>query len=178
MLATMLRAATQRCIGPLKDREQGGHMVKRIAIVVYAICAAVPSLVGAQDGTQERALTHAFTGKSLQWGPCPAFIPKGCEIAVLHGDPAKDNADIFFKVPGNFQIPHHWHTSAERMVLVSGRLEVTYDGQPPVTLKPGMYAYGPAKLPHKATCAKGDPCVLFIAFESAVDAHPVEAKAR
>ena len=60
----------------------------------------------------------------------------------------------------------------------SGELRVTYDGQEPVTLKPGMYAYGPAKLPHKATCAPGDPCVLFIAFESAVDAFPVEKKSK
>jgi uncharacterized RmlC-like cupin family protein len=60
------------------------------------------------------------------------------------------------------------------MVLVSGKLSVTYDGQKTVVLKPGTYAYGPAKLPHKATCAKGDSCVLFIAFESPVDAVPVE----
>jgi mannose-6-phosphate isomerase-like protein (cupin superfamily) len=58
------------------------------------------------------------------------------------------------------------------MVLVSGRLEVVYEGQQPVTLRPGMYAYGPAKLPHRARCASGDPCVLFIAFEGPVDAHP------
>jgi quercetin dioxygenase-like cupin family protein len=60
------------------------------------------------------------------------------------------------------------------MVLVSGELQVTYDGQPPVTLRPGMYAYGPPRVPHTATCAKGDPCVLFIAFESPIDAVPAE----
>lgn len=43
--------------------------------------------------------------------------------------------------------------------------------------KRGMYAYGPAKLPHKAYCASGAPCVLFIAFESAVDAVPSEKTA-
>ena len=121
---------------------------------------------------QEPALSFTFKDAQLKWGPCPAFIPKGCEIAVLHGDPAKGNADIFFKVPGNFTIPHHWHNSAERMVLVSGKLHVTYDGQKTAVLKPGHYAYGPAKLGHKATCAKGNPCVLFIAFESPVDAMP------
>jgi quercetin dioxygenase-like cupin family protein len=77
-------------------------------------------------------------------------------------------------VPGNFSIPKHWHTSVERMVLVSGDLHVTYEGQPAATLKPGMYAYGPAKLPHEAVCAEGDPCVLFIAFEAPVDAIPAE----
>src|SRR5262245_53450340 len=93
----------------------------------------------------EPVLAFTHTDARLKWGPCPDFIPSGCEIAVLHGDPAKANADIFFKVPANFVIPNHWHTSAERMVLVSGELHVTYEAQPTVALKPGTYAYGPAK---------------------------------
>ena len=101
----------------------------------------------------EPPLAFTFTDTRLEWGACPDFIPKGCEIAVLHGDPAKANADVFFKVPANFTIPDHWHTSAERMVLVSGELHVTYEGQPTTVLKPGMYAYGPARLAH-GRCAK------------------------
>jgi quercetin dioxygenase-like cupin family protein len=99
-------------------------------------------------------------------------MPAGCGLALLHGDPTKANADLFFKVPANAAIPEHWHTSAERMVLVAGELSVTYKGQAKVVLKPGMYAYGPAKLPHTASCAGGASCVLFIAFESPVDAVP------
>jgi len=118
----------------------------------------------------EPALAFNDDDKVLQWGPCPAFIGKGCEISVLHGDPAKDNLDIFFKVPSDFAIPHHWHTSAERMVLVSGKMKVTYDNQTSETLEVGTYAYGPAKRPHTAYCEKGDPCILFIAFEEPLDA--------
>jgi quercetin dioxygenase-like cupin family protein len=91
---------------------------------------------------------------------------------VLQGDPAKNNADIFLKVPANSSIPRHWHTSPERMVLVSGELHVTYDGHKTAVLKPGSYAYGPAKMPHKGECKGAGPCVLFIAFESPVDAVP------
>lgn len=147
-------------------------------VTLFVLSMFLSFVAGAEGAPKESALAHTFKDPQLKWGPCPAFIPKGCEIAVLHGDPAKNNADIFFKVPANFDIPHHWHTSAERMVLVSGQLQVTYDGQAPVTLKPGMYAYGPAKLPHKASCGKGDPCVLFIAFESSIDAFPTENKAK
>lgn len=121
----------------------------------------------------EKALAYKYDDKSLQWGPCPAFIGKGCEIAVLHGDPAKRNLDILFKVPGDFSIPHHWHTSAERMVLVSGNMVVNYDNQKSERIETGMYAYGPAKRPHTAYCEKGKPCVLFIAFEEPLDAFKV-----
>jgi mannose-6-phosphate isomerase-like protein (cupin superfamily) len=80
-------------------------------------------------------------------------------------------------VPARYDLPAHWHTSAERMVLVSGELHVTYDGQDPGFLRPGMYAYGPAKAVHRGRCVSNEPCVLFIAFEGPVDAISVSAPA-
>jgi quercetin dioxygenase-like cupin family protein len=118
---------------------------------------------------QDVPLARTAGDAALQWGGCPDFMPKGCEIAVLHGDPARNNADVFFKVPANAVIPRHWHTSAERMVLVAGELHLTYDGHETAVLKPGTYAYGPPRLSHKAECGAAGPCVLFIAFESPVD---------
>lgn len=123
--------------------------------------------------TTENSVNFTKSDSSLEWGPCPEFMPEGCNIAVLHGDPTEKNADIFFKVPANANIPNHTHTSPERMVLVSGELEVTYEGEETQTLKEGSYAYGPANKPHSAKC--GDtPCVLFIAFEDPVDAFAVK----
>ena len=58
----------------------------------------------------EKALVISHEDESLQWMPCPDFIPTGCEIAVLNGDPAENNLDIYFKVPGDFEIPRHFHT--------------------------------------------------------------------
>ena len=123
----------------------------------------------------EPALSQTAEDPQLKWGPCPPFMPKGCAIAVLHGDPAKPNLDVFLKVPAKSIIPSHWHTSAERMILVAGELQVTYDGQPMTVLKPGTYAYGPAKRSHHAVCTSSAECVLFIAFESPLDAVPVES---
>ena len=71
---------------------------------------------------QDVPLASMAGDAALKWGGCPDFMPKGCEIAVLHGDLAKDNADVFFKVPANAVVPRHWHTSAERMVLVAGEV--------------------------------------------------------
>ena len=145
-------------------------LLRLIPHVGLAVCAAAWATNAWPADAAEPALAKTHHDKDLQWGACPPFLPQGCGLAVLHGDPAKPNVDVFFKVPGGAKIAKHTHTSAERMVLVSGKLDVTYDGQPTVTLKPGMYAYGPAKRPHEATCHKGDPCVLFIAFESPLDA--------
>jgi anti-sigma factor ChrR (cupin superfamily) len=148
------------------------HQLLKVSLMSVLLLAG--ALAGAPVSAQERPLTRTAKDSQLKWGPCPPFLPKGCRIAVLHGDPAKDNADILLRVPANSILPRHWHTSAERMVLVSGELNVTYEGHKGAVLKPGTYAYGPAKLPHKAECKKAGPCVLFIAFESPVDAVPSE----
>lgn len=137
-----------------------------------SLTLAVPFAVQAQDkdAGKEKALAFKSDAASLKWGPCPEFMPEGCQIAVLHGDPAKENADIFFRVPGGSEIARHWHNSPERMVLVTGTLQVDYDGQDPVTLSPGTYAYGPSRHPHSATCQSADACTLYIGFVDPIDA--------
>jgi len=59
------------------------------------------------------------------------------------------------------------------MTLVSGNMTVIYDDQAAEHLETGMYAYGPSKRPHTAYCEKGNPCVLFIAFEEPLDAFEI-----
>jgi quercetin dioxygenase-like cupin family protein len=137
----------------------------------------VSSIAFAQDAVSDPALAISTKSKDLQWADCPAFLPKGCKLSVLHGDPAKPNVDVFFKLPGRSTLPLHWHTSAERMTLVSGKLQITYNGQKEAIVRAGDYMYGPPKLAHKGYCASKEPCILFIAFESPLDAVPGEVPA-
>ena len=150
------------------------HDLARPVLFTAILLALFAGAAALAADARPKALAIAHDDPQLEWGPCPEFFAEGCAIAVLHGDPAGDNADIFFKVPAGSTIPNHWHTSAERMILVSGEMHLTDDGQDKQVLRPGMYAYGPAKLAHEGSCAAGDPCILFIAFESPVDAVPVE----
>lgn len=138
--------------------------------ITYIAIASVFFLYSFQGSASESAISYSIYDESLEWGPCPEFFPAGCQIAVIHGDPAKPNVDIFFKIPGKYDLPAHWHTSPERMTLLSGSLNVNYRGQPPTELKTGMYAYGPAKAVHDGRCVSDEPCVLFIAFEDPLDA--------
>lgn len=142
------------------------------ALMFLAATASLPA-----SAQPPGPITRNASDAELKWGPCPEFLPKGCQLAVLQGDPSKNNADVFLKVPGGSKLARHWHTSAERMILVAGELHVTYDGHKTGTMKAGTYAYGPAKLPHSAECRGKDACVLFIAFESPVDAVPNESPA-
>ena len=147
----------------------GNGVVTCVAALVCGLAISRGAVVA-----QEPALAKAVDDPSLQWGPCPPGLPEGCTLTVLHGDPARPNADVFLKLPAKSSIAEHTHTSAERMILVSGELRVAYKGQPEATLKAGSYAYGPARAPHSATCTSATPCVLFIAFEQPVDLIPAK----
>lgn len=115
-----------------------------------------------------------LTVDEMEFGPCPEFIPEGCEAAFIQGDPEERNADVVFRFAPDTEIPKHMHTSAERLVLISGEFHIDYDGHDPVVMRTGDYAYGPAELPHTAYCAEGEECILFVAFEEPVDAIPLQ----
>jgi quercetin dioxygenase-like cupin family protein len=162
-LKLMNAQATLFCI--LMPYQQRVALSALISVVIGA------STAYASTSMPQPPMSILPSDPSLAWGPCPSFMPEGCEIAVLRGDPKMSNADILFRVPGKSVIPNHWHTSAERMVLLQGKMKVTYQGQDPIELKKGTYAYGPAKAKHRAVCTSQKACVLFIAFNEPVDAH-------
>ena len=150
--------------------------MKRIATDVFSRALFITGLaiLGSTSANAiaeaEPALARTMSDADIAWGPCPPFLPQGCGLAVLHGDAAKPNSDVFLRIPAHALLPMHWHSSAERMILVAGELKVTYQGQPEAVLKAGSYAYGPAKRPHEGACTSDNDCVLFIAFEGPVDA--------
>lgn len=140
-------------------------------ISIFTLLILAPASISAQDNM---SFTRTAESEQIQWGNCPEFMPDSCEIAVLQGDPTKPNADVFFKMEGNTSVAKHWHHSAERILMVSGEMEVNYEGQKPEVIKTGTYAYGPPEKPHSASCISDEPCVLFIAFNKPVDAFAVE----
>jgi len=68
------------------------------------VAAAAVAAIAMPATGQEAPLARTLDDAGLAWGPCPPVFPAGCEIAVLHGDTAKPNADVFFKVPANYSI--------------------------------------------------------------------------
>ncbi len=120
---------------------------------------------------EETSFATTIDNKDLNWLPAPDFFP-GCFFTILHGDISKPNLDFFFKIEPNTEVVNHTHNSPERMILISGDLEVEYEGENPVVLRAGSYAYGPAGKPHKAKCLDNGPCVLFVAMVDPFDAVP------
>jgi hypothetical protein len=155
----------------LQHLQAGGKFMKYLVIALAMGSALLSTFALAQPA--EKPLAIRADDPALAWGPCPPVFPGACTIAVLHGNPARPNADVFLRVGLGYVLPPHLHTSAERITLVSGQLEVQYKGNPVARLDPGNYAFGPAGMPHKGRCLSKTPCTLFIAFETPVDAQAV-----
>ncbi|MBA2404456.1 MAG: DUF4437 domain-containing protein [Bdellovibrionales bacterium] len=118
----------------------------------------------------DKPITRTMNDKNIKWGPCPEIFPQGCQLGLLHGSPEKKNTDVFLKLPPNYNLPAHTHTSAEHMTMVSGNLEVQFKDEKKIVLTPGTYAFGPAEHAHQAKCTSKDSCVLFISFDEPIDA--------
>lgn len=68
---------------------------------------------------------QGFLTPQLDWQPGPAAYPKGATMATLLGEPAKEGPYlVWIKLPGGFEIPPYFHTIAERLTVLSGKLHV------------------------------------------------------
>jgi quercetin dioxygenase-like cupin family protein len=96
----------------------------------------------------------------IKWGPAPPVLPKGAELAVLAGDPAKTGpVTLRLKMPKGYEIPAHWHPTDERVTVISGELGLgmgdKLDRKASVVLKPGGYAIAGAHMNHFAWSRSG-----------------------
>ena len=148
---------------------------KGFPLLITLLIVSTTGLMAQSDSNDDMGNSIAVSSSdysSLEWVGCPPPLDsEGCYITVLRGDPSKPNSDILFKLAPGASVPKHWHSSAERMVMISGQLHVTYEGEDTQVLNAGDYAYGPANKPHDAKCADGEDCILFIAFEKPVDSY-------
>src|SRR5579863_4635280 len=66
-----------------------------IAVLVALACGVTTGLmVGAENGSEK----HAFTPDALPYGPAPAFVPAGAQLAVLEGDPSASSGDYTIRL--------------------------------------------------------------------------------
>ena len=99
----------------------------------------------------------------------------GIKIADVWGDHTKGAYGAFLKFPAAFVAPLHTHTSAIKIVVVSGTYIQTPEGKAEERLGPASYAFllgGNYK--HISACDKASECELFIQSSGKFDLKPIE----
>jgi quercetin dioxygenase-like cupin family protein len=86
-------------------------------LLVGAVVVAAPTPAAA-----ETAATHKLIAPdSITWGPAPAALPAGAEVAVLYGDPSKDGQFAMrIRLPLGYSVPPHSHPKPEAVTVISG----------------------------------------------------------
>ena len=89
----------------------------------------------------------------LKWGPGPAAIPAGAQLAVIAGDPSKDGTYVLrLKLPANYKIAAHQHSMAEYNTVLSGTFHFgmgdKLDMEKGAALQAGGFVENPAKMNH------------------------------
>jgi hypothetical protein len=116
-----------------------------LALAAAALCSTSPA----------RA-QNAFTPDQVKYGPVPAFLPPGAQLAVLEGDPMAATGDftIRLKMPDGYKIAPHTHPHRENVTVISGTLKVgmgdRFDAAKMMGFPAGSFAYMDPSMQHYA----------------------------
>jgi uncharacterized RmlC-like cupin family protein len=139
-------------------------------LLATTFCASMPIIGRAQDHPMP------INADQLKFGPIDWI--SGAEGAIVSGDPSKPGMFVGeLRLPAGTQIVPHWHTHAERVIVVSGTgstgMGDTIDLQKGTLIASGTYAELPAKMPHWLVVQT--PMVMVVEAEGPFDViivHP------
>jgi quercetin dioxygenase-like cupin family protein len=111
---------------------------------IYAVAAA--TLFAGQALAQ---------GQTFTWGPAPAVFPAGAKMAVLQGDPGKNEPfTVRLDLPAGYRIAAHWHPSDEMITVIKGTFLLgmgdKLDAKTAQVLPAGAFGMVDAKMHHYA----------------------------
>jgi anti-sigma factor ChrR (cupin superfamily) len=91
----------------------------------------------------------------LKWGPAPNVLPPGAKVAVISGDPFKNDLYVVrLKMPAGYKIPAHQHPTSEFVTVISGKFNIgmgdKLDPRKGMALRAGGFAEAPARMNHYA----------------------------
>jgi len=92
---------------------------------------------------------------SIKWGPAPAVLPAGANLAVMAGDPSKDGSFVLrLKMPAGYKIAAHNHPTSEYITVLSGNFHIgmgdKLDEAKGTELTAGGFGVAPAGMNHFA----------------------------
>ena len=126
-----------------------------LGFVVAAVlsCSGRMILMAAHANSTEK---NAFTPDTIPYGPAPAFVPSGAQLAVVEGNPGAASGDytVRLKMPDGYRIAPHWHPHRENVTVISGTFKVgmgdTFDKDKMGSFPAGSFAYLDPDMHHYA----------------------------
>lgn len=89
--------------------------------------------------------------------------------AIENGDPATGPSTFILKAPPGCEVPWHYHTAEEQLIVTAGLVSAQMGSMEPSTLGPGGFAMMPGKEKHRFACKSDTPCIMFVTFDKPYD---------
>jgi hypothetical protein len=107
----------------------------------------------------------------ITWSPLKVEgLAVGAEIAVLRGDLGKDHSESVLRLPPNYVVRNHTHTSDELYVWISGSFTLTaFDGKETVFDGPAYISFPGNAPPHALKCGSKEPCLFYLRYSRPFD---------
>src|SRR5262249_16018819 len=100
-------------------------------------------------------------------------MPACATAAILRGNPRWGAAWVLLRLASGCQVPWHWHTANETLLVISGRGSVTARDGTPLRFTPRAFAYLPSHHEQEGRCA--GTCGVLNRADAAFDIHYVGA---
>lgn len=96
----------------------------RVALSVLLLSAIAG--LGTVPASAEPMQDHTIvTPQEVKWGPAPAVLPPGAQMAILYGDPGKEGLFAMrAKLPKGYVIAPHTHPKPEVVTVLSGSFKL------------------------------------------------------
>jgi uncharacterized RmlC-like cupin family protein len=129
---------------------------------LYLIVALFAGMLGMRQAGIPDVMAdekNALTPNDIQYGPAPAFVPPGAQLAVLEGNPLAATGDytVRLKMPAGYRIAPHWHPKRENVTVISGTLKVGmgdhFEENGMLSFPAGSFAYLDPDMHHYVTAA-------------------------
>lgn len=138
----------------------------KIAAVAAGLLFIAGIGIAAQEAKQSKkpAATQSkhvmVAADEVKWGPGPAALPAGVQVAVLDGNPEQSGRfTLRAKMPDGYVVPPHSHPTDEHLTVISGTLMVgmgtKLDEAGMHAMNAGAYGKMPARTNHYVR-AKGE----------------------
>lgn len=107
----------------------------------------------------------------LEWAPLEVEgLAPGAEIAVLRGDLATGASELVLRLPPDYVVASHSHTSDEVYVWIKGAFTlVAHDGTETKFAGPAYISFPGNAPPHALKCGSKESCVLYLHYSRPFD---------
>ena len=129
------------------------HIYRTLMLAGLLCATGMGITVGRHSAAAEK---NAFTPADIPYGPAPAFVAPGAQLAVLEGNPGASSGDytVRLKMPAGYRIAPHWHPQRENVTVISGTFKVgmgdQFNESAMGTFPAGSFAYLDPDMHHYA----------------------------